>query len=431
MTIDSDSPNVYQTTQPAQGERPAASLPIRGNFATAIKLLDGTTIIDGHGHDYETLPIAEGRGVRSILADGHFEYDNGSGVNLFQSWTATGTSVVLAATSVAGEFELLTQAAELTNGASNAATLEQSVANADEPLTSLLGFLQGKTVVFVARVRTATAARVRIAIFDDDGGGGTQEAESGDHTGGDTFETLACALTIQSDATDIVFRLEIDTGGAISAFIDAARVFVVGVDAGAVGIPNVLPPSLAMDLPDFIPDAVAGMTNAPVNVNNLLGMDRTRSIILGPGSAELVDANVPNAATASVGWPRLLTYDDTTEEFARYTFCLPVGYTGSMVVKAKFKGGATTGNFGVIVQVMATSDGDVANADSFDSDNAATQAMPGTTQQQETIEIPLTNDDGAAALDTIVLLFSRDTTSGDTVTGDIDVGTIVVEFQGS
>ncbi len=430
MTTDSDNPNVYQTTQPAQGERPAESQPIRENWQTLDKLLDGATIIDGHIHDFETTPIHEGRQPRSILGNGHFEFDIGTGATLFQNWTATGTGVTIAASSVAGEFTLFTQSAKLTNQASQPATLEQTVGNSDEPVSSLLGFLQGKTVVFVAKVRTDTAARVRLAIEDFDGAI-TEEAESGDHTGGDTFETLACAKTIQGDATDIRFRLEIDTGTSIDAFIDEARVFVIGVDPGAVGAPNALPPSLGMDPWDFIPTPDVGALNAPANVDALLNLNRTRKIILTPGSAELVDTNTPASNTNAAGWPRVLTFDDTTEEFARWSFCLPVGFSGSMVVKAKFRTSATTGNFGVLVAVMATSDGDLTNADSFDTDNAATQAVPGTGNWQETIEITLTNDDGAAAGDTVVILFSRDTTGGDTVTGDIDLGSVVIEYQGS
>ena len=60
MTVDNTTPNTYQTTQPTQGERPAESQPIRENWQTLDKLLDDSTMVDGHRHDMRTLPILEG-----------------------------------------------------------------------------------------------------------------------------------------------------------------------------------------------------------------------------------------------------------------------------------------------------------------------------------------------------------------------------------
>lgn len=335
-TQDEQSPNQYQTTQPATGERPAESAPIRENWQTLAKLLQGDTIEDGHRHDFRTLPILEGWGLRNIARNGSFEKANGSGSALFDSWQAVGMSVAIAATSVAGEFTHRTQAAKLTNGASNSATFRHNTSESHEPLTSLLGWLQGKTVVFTAKVRTDTASRVRLNIFDDDGTN-QENANSSQHSGGDTFETLTVAKTVQPDATTLRFQLVISTGTQIDAIIDEARIYVIGVDDNAAD-PNTDPPSLEYHEWDFLPAPVDDNDPATKKyVDDAGGGGGTEEIVLNPitNTADFGGISKTGSLATSAGFAnwfgRAVLYDDSTTEGNEWAVPTPQAWQSGTV----------------------------------------------------------------------------------------------------
>lgn len=162
---------------------------------------------------------------------------------------------------------------------------------------------------------------------------------------------------------------------------------------------------------------------------------RTRTLLLPVAAAELLEANVPAVVTSAAGWPRVLAFDDTTEEFCAWSFIVPSNFIASVdpVFKLAYRtpsGGATSGTFAVKVQVMATSDADATGADSYDTANTAAQTVPGTAETQATIAVTLANLDGAVVGDKLILLLSRDV-GADSVTGDVQIGDAVLEFEGS
>lgn len=86
--------------------------------------------------------------------------------------------------------------------------------------------LRGRTIVYRARVRTATAAAVRAYIRTDGTGGTTTESTA--HSGGGTFESLDVSITVPTDATylDVGVRL-----AATSTFYMDNETLVIGSTA--------------------------------------------------------------------------------------------------------------------------------------------------------------------------------------------------------
>ena len=121
-------------------------------------------------------------------------------------WTSAGSGAAIARDT---DEKVDTYAAKLTNGASNAATLSQTIQ--DEFEAQLLG----KTMTFGAYVKCSTASRVRLVIED-----GTNTYNGDYHTGGGDYEWLHVSGAIDSGATSITVKLEIVAGDAISAYLD-------------------------------------------------------------------------------------------------------------------------------------------------------------------------------------------------------------------
>jgi hypothetical protein len=155
-----------------------------------------------------------------------------------------------------------------------------------------------------------------------------------------------------------------------------------------------------------------------------------RTIPLTIAAAELLEANVPAVITSAAGWPRVLAFDDTTEEFASWSFVLPIDFDGDPVLRLKgvFRATAATGSLGITVAVMATSDGDPTAADDYDTDNEGVVVVPGTIDDQGTFVVNLANFDGGVAGDKVIILLSRNVAvAGDTV-GDVEVGDCWLEY---
>ncbi len=146
--------------------------------------------------------------------------------------------------------------------------------------------------------------------------------------------------------------------------------------------------------------------------------------------AELLEVNIPAVITSAAGWPRVLAFDDTTEEFASWSFVLPIDFDGDPVrrLKGVFRAAAATGSFGITVAVMATSDGDPTAVDGYDTDNEGVIVVPGTIDNQGTFVVNLANFDSGVAGDKVIILLSRNVAvSGDTV-GDVEVGDCWLEY---
>ncbi len=97
--------------------------------------------------------------------------------------------------------------------------------------------------------------------------------------------------------------------------------------------------------------------------------------------------------------------------------------TSTFEVRIIYDSGATSGNVRWSIAVEAITPGDtldVRQAESFDSDNLATIAVPGTINTMDTAVIALSNDDGIAAGDVFRLRVRRlGNDAADTADGDV------------
>ncbi len=187
---------------------------------------------------------------------------------------------------------------------------------------------------------------------------------------------------------------------------------------------GLLPPPVFGDsrlVPDTSEPGLMKWTSLPTPI---------RTIPLAIAAAELLEVNVPAVITSAAGWPRVLAFDDTTEEFASWDLVLPIDFDGDPVrrLKGVFRAAAATGSLGITVAVMATSDEDPTAADSYDTDNEGVVVVPGTIDNQGTFVVNLANFDGGVAGDKVILLLSRNVAvAGDTV-GDVEVGDCWLEY---
>lgn len=117
-------------------------------------------------------------------------------------------------------------------------------------------------------------------------------------------------------------------------------------------------------------------------------------------------------------------FDDSTDEFV-YTpsFEMPAAYTGSGTLKIDLLigGAGTSGNIGfdVAVEAITAADAvDMTGASSWDTDNTANTAAPGTAGYLAKLTITLTNKDSVAAGDIMRLRINRDAATASDMTGD-------------
>ena len=151
---------------------------------------------------------------------------------------------------------------------------------------------------------------------------------------------------------------------------------------------------------------------------------------LTPYAAELAGlANYPQL-THIAGIP-VLAYDAATDESAIWSFRLPVGWTGTPVIRVDcMMASAVTGNIGLKAQVMAVTPGDALDLDaatSYDVVNSVSGvSVPATAGYLFTASVTLTNFDSGVAGDWVRLMLTRDAV-GDTAAGDLYVLSVMVE----
>lgn len=128
-----------------------------------------------------------------------------------------------------------------------------------------------------------------------------------------------------------------------------------------------------------------------------------------------------------------LAYDTTTEEWACWSFRMPADYVSTPVAKIQYKAAsATSGGVAWDVRLSATSDGDSQDVDAqdFGSANVGTATVPGTAGHLDEVSVALTNDDGLAAGDFVVIRVARAVANGsDTATGDAELVAINIEYS--
>ncbi len=170
----------------------------------------------------------------------------------------------------------------------------------------------------------------------------------------------------------------------------------------------------------------------------------TGTVILDIGGCVLPDNSAGNEfaelvkvqSSASAPSPAFIhaLFDDTSNEHLMFGFRMPVNYASAPVIKLQYKmASATSGNVKLECAIAAVSDGDAqdvdANAFATTNSSAAT-AVPGTVGHMDEISITLTNDDGLAAGDFIIVLINRDPedTGNDTATGDLELIAASLEY---
>ena len=85
------------------------------------------------------------------------------------------------------------------------------------------------------------------------------------------------------------------------------------------------------------------------------------------------------------------------------------------------------------VEVMAVTDGEDVDTDSFDTANASAETtVPGTAGLMDEISITLTNADSLAAGDYVAVRLSRDAdNAGDDASGDLELWAFSLEYTTS
>lgn len=146
-----------------------------------------------------------------------------------------------------------------------------------------------------------------------------------------------------------------------------------------------------------------------------------------PPESWLPDTSVPPGFGVVQGRPYWAFDADADEILRSQAFQIPAAYAGSGTLKLDvwyMMASATTGDVRLVCAVEAVTDGDALDEDageSFDTENTATENVPGTAGHPSKLSITLTNKDSVAAGDKVRLKLSRDANHGseDDATGDL------------
>jgi len=156
--------------------------------------------------------VAEAR----LLVNGDFEvWDKGAGAAP-AGWTLGGGA---AATVGREALNVMTglYSARLSSGLNETAYLEAD--HRQNPVS--LSLISGKTVTFGAYVNAASAGRVTLRVYDDDGTG-PQFTESAAHTGSGGWEFLSVTRTLRPGLTSFYVRCFVAPGASATAYIESA-----------------------------------------------------------------------------------------------------------------------------------------------------------------------------------------------------------------
>ncbi len=154
----------------------------------------------------------------------------------------------------------------------------------------------------------------------------------------------------------------------------------------------------------------------------------TGSIILPmPGQ---FDATNPPGLVFEHSIPHAL-FDDTVAEIMRWRFRIPQDFASALVLKLIYSMvSATSGTIEFEAAIWASSDGDDADNESYDTVNTATETVPGTAGFASTLSVTMANIDAMDANDLCALRIARDADDGtnDTATGDLELRAVSLEY---
>lgn len=154
--------------------------------------------------------------------------------------------------------------------------------------------------------------------------------------------------------------------------------------------------------------------------------------MLPAAGAELDDTNPPGVSF--VGSRRVLLFDDDTDEIIYYTFRMPQDYSSGLTLKFQYSMVSATTNEVIIgCEVMAVSDGEDVDTDSYDTVNTSSATtVPGTAGLIDEISLTLTNADSVAAGDYVSIKIRRDANNaGDDAAGDMEFWGASLEYTTS
>ena len=153
--------------------------------------------------------------------------------------------------------------------------------------------------------------------------------------------------------------------------------------------------------------------------------------ILLPMNGATPDSSNPPAPVWTAADRMNWVFDDTVDELLVWTFRMPENYASALVAKIQYSMvSAITLEVVLAVEVMAVSDTEDVDTDSFDTANTSAETtVPGTAGDMDEISITLTNDDSVAAGDYVAVRFSRDANNaGDDASGDIELWALSLEY---
>ena len=179
--------------------------------------------------------------IDDALTDGLFE--TWTSTSVLTNWTNGGTGTLARESTIKIEG---TYSAKLTNTASNAFWIYQSVSNPR--------LFAGQTASLYARVNTATADRVRLRLYDGvntwnsdyHDGKGWREAES------DPWLSIE-DVTLSTALTELTVSFRIETGTAIDAYVDKMylvtgnKIYEYSIPSGFYTIETICPESGTVD----------------------------------------------------------------------------------------------------------------------------------------------------------------------------------------
>ena len=142
-------------------------------------------------------------------------------------------------------------------------------------------------------------------------------------------------------------------------------------------------------------------------------------------AGDAMDNQVPNADVPL----RFLRFPKERQTEAIFQFMAPSNYASGAVLNLVYDTeDGESGDIRVTAEVMAVSNGELANALSFDTANAATDTVEATVGETNLLAITLTNADSVAA-DDLVLVRLRRTPENAADTVDADMRVFLVDLE--
>jgi hypothetical protein len=154
------------------------------------------------------------------------------GASLSTSWKLSKTGTSTATANISREATVIDSTA-----GTYSMKIDITVAGSSNSLIGIyqdaqnIAAIKGYTVAFGAKVRAATATKVRLKVYD-----GTTTQYSDYHTGGSTFEHLHVTIAVASGATSLRCTIETISDFTGAVYIDNSYVYIVPAQVSDDGL---------------------------------------------------------------------------------------------------------------------------------------------------------------------------------------------------